>query len=273
MDILCPIVSNIKARRDLAMLVRTHPVFYDLVIPRLYSRFELNWPGALGHPEIREESGSDALTRGLSTLCIGSSFARTVNRSRTIPGEQQHQQHRLPDNDFANGELLSILVAGAIRKMVNLETFVWDIPTGASSCIFEALSSLAHQPGNDCKLSNVWVRCDDNTMRRRLAGLPGHSAVFKRFNPGIHSMTYLGHLPRPHEDLPPPGGPVRYSEYHCEYPTFSVLPPLKRLTVTDVDELGYLDEMATFIGRSKETLEELTVRISEKASFQHFAEP
>lgn len=279
------------------MLVRSQSVFYDLVIPRLYSRVKLNWPEALGHRKIREQTGSDVLIRGLSSLCIGSSFARTVNRIRTIPGKQPHYQHRLPDNDFAkyvkefsirevrtnkaydydelrgSGRLLSILVAGAISKMIHLETFVWDIPTGAPSCIFEALASLAHQPGNDCRLSNVWVRWDDNSTRRRLAGLPGHKALFQGFNAAIHSLTYLGYLPGPHDDLSPPRPPIQYSEYHCEYPTFSVLPPLKRLTVTDIDELGYLDEMAALIGRSKETLEELTVRISEKASSQHFAEP
>jgi hypothetical protein len=64
---------------------------------------------------------------------------------------------------------------------------------------------------------------------------------------------------------PRPRAPVPYSESPCGYPTFSVLPPLKSLTVLDIDEIGYLDEMAVLIGRSKDTLEELHVGISVRA--------
>lgn len=55
-----------------------------------------------------------------------------------------------------------------------------------------------------------------------------------------------------------------------EYPTFSVLPPLKSLSVLDIDEVSYLDEMSILIHRSRHKLEELRVGISQKAQWKNF---
>ncbi len=60
--------------------------------------------------------------------------------------------------------MLGTLVALAVAKMANLETFVWDMPTGVLSDIFMALASLPdHHPANECKLERLWVRWHDNT--------------------------------------------------------------------------------------------------------------
>ena len=50
-----------------------------------------------------------------------------------------------------------------------------------------------------------------------------------------------------------------------EHPSFSVLPALRSLSVLDIDELAYLDEMAVVIGRSLEKLRELRVGIARHA--------
>jgi hypothetical protein len=52
----------------------------------------------------------------------------------------------------------------------------------------------------------------------------------------------------------------RYS--HVEYPTFSVLPPLKSLSVLDIDEPSYLEEMGVLIERSRDRLRELRIGIA-----------
>ncbi len=71
---------------------------------------------------------------------------------------------------------------------------------------------------------------------------------------------------------PTPKPAVPYSEHHVEYPTFSVLPPLESLTVLEIDELAYLDEMALLIERSKDRLQELRVGISAKAMHKDFVQ-
>jgi hypothetical protein len=251
------------------------------------------WPdGQIG---TTESKSVDALTYGLSTLCLGSAFARTLGKNF---GSNAPQPSKLTDNDYAkytrkfslgngpsdwvadyavhkeSGKMLGTLVASAISRMKNLETFVWDMPTGVLSRVFEALASLAHQPDSECNLSRVWVRWHDNSQR------PGESGVLNPNDivngtalvPQGSQLTPVGIILPPNASHPPPRPPVRYSEYHCEYPTFSVLPPLKSLAVLDIDEIGYLDEMAVLIERSKDTLQELRVGISAKAANQAFAQ-
>lgn len=50
-----------------------------------------------------------------------------------------------------------------------------------------------------------------------------------------------------------------------EHPTFSVIPALKSLSVLDIDELPYLDEMSILIARSQKKLRELRVGIAPHA--------
>src|SRR5699024_4943969 len=61
------------------------------------------------------------------------------------------------------GKMLGTLVALAVARMVNLEAFVWDMPTGVLRDVWIALASLANRPGHDCRLERVWVRWHDNS--------------------------------------------------------------------------------------------------------------
>lgn len=65
--------------------------------------------------------------------------------------------------------------------------------------------------------------------------------------------------------------PLSYAQSRVEYPTLSVLPPLRSLSVLDIDELEYLDEMSVLIAKSKDRLRELRVGISAKAVNRDFA--
>lgn len=176
-----------------------------------------------------------------------------------------------------SGKMLGTLVAIAVGKMVNLETFVWDMPTGVLSEVFMALASLQdHYPEGESKLERVWVRWHDNSE------IPDASSSISSpiqppppqplaFPPIGSTMTPVGHT-LPSDFHPSVTQPIKYSESHVEYPTFSVLPPLKSLTVLDIDELAYLDEMSVLIERSRSGLRELRVGISQKARTADFAQ-
>jgi hypothetical protein len=171
-----------------------------------------------------------------------------------------------------SGKMLGTLVALAVAKMVNLETFIWDMPTGVLSDVFMALASLQDFSANgQSKLDKVWIRWHEN---REVNGSVSSSSS-PVLPPAIPVIVPLVQVPSPiwtpSSVQSTPAQPPKYSDSQVEYPTFSVLPALKSLTVLDIDELAYLDEMAMLIERSKDSLQELRVGISRKASTQDFA--
>jgi hypothetical protein len=165
------------------------------------------------------------------------------------------------------GKMLGTLVALAVARMKNLETFVWDMPTGVLRDVWLALSSLDHRTdGEDCRLERLWIRWHNNTIDS-----PG---------PIPPPPMMLNNVPPPPNTAHPSGAgatqtpivvPVHYSSSsvaaidRVENPTFSVIPPLKSLSVLDIDELPYLDEMAILIARSQKGLRELRVGIARHA--------
>lgn len=159
-----------------------------------------------------------------------------------------------------SGKMLGTLVALAIEKMINLETFVWDMPTGVLSDIFLALGS--HQdksPSGECKLEKVWVRWHDSYRDTTADYVEPAQTVI----PPSATLTPIGILlPSSAEDSPRPSTTIGYGDCRLEYPTFSVLPPLRSLTVLEIDQLAYLEEMSILIERSRSRLQELRVGIN-----------
>ncbi|KAK5140862.1 hypothetical protein LTR04_002820 [Oleoguttula sp. CCFEE 6159] len=165
------------------------------------------------------------------------------------------------------GKMLGTLVALAVARMRSLETFVWDMPTGILRDVWLALSSLGDRhDGQDCRLERIWIRWHDNSSQD--SGGPIHpppvpqSTIPPPPPPPPHA-TGLAHLPIPvpaHHNVP-----SALATDRVESPTFSVLPPLKSLSVLDIDELPYLDEMSILIGRSQDCLRELRVGIARQA--------
>lgn len=279
---------------DLTALALTNSTLHNLAVPHIYARFDIVWPD--GHVASTNSKSVDALTYGLSTLCLGSSFARTM-RKLASPGTLPRLS-KFKGNEYAkytrnfslgngpndwvaeymitkeSGKMLGTLVALAVAKMANLETFVWDMPTGVLSDVFMALASLPeHHENNECKLSRVWIRWHDNSDT---SGPPSPSAsplvAPAAVVPVGSTLTPVGILLPTNATHPPVRAPFPYSEHHVEYPTFSVLPPVKSLTVLEIDELAYLDEMADLIERSKSQLQELRVGISSKATHKDFVQ-
>jgi hypothetical protein len=294
---------------DLTALALTHSALHNLTIPHIYSRFDIVWPDA--HATTDPRTGVDALTYGLATLCMGDiyadhaqsySFACTncgaLNTAQCNHEPQQHLRDcpRRLGNQYPqftrkfslgngpadwvqeylitkeSGKMLGTLVALAVARMVNLETFVWDMPTGVLRDVWLALSSLQSRNSTQtCRLERVWVRWHDNSEAAHLSPIQ-NSNTSSSATAGS-TLTTIGwavpsssiptaqSLPRPHS----------YAQSRVEYPTLSVLPPLRSLSVLDIDELDYLDEMSILIAKSKDRLRELRVGISAKASNRDFA--
>lgn len=148
--------------------------------------------------------------------------------------------------DKEGGKMLGTLVALAIARMKNLESFVWDMPTGILSAVWDALSSLDDCDNHSqCRLERVAVRWHNNLVEPR----------------NIPTL-----VPRRQSDVPLPLSALQ----HVENPSFSILPPLKALSVLDIDEVQYLDEMSVLLQRSLTKLRELRVGIASHAKHREF---
>ncbi|KAK3677139.1 hypothetical protein LTR78_002677 [Recurvomyces mirabilis] len=301
-DILKDIVKEVTHTNDLTSLALCHSALHRLTVPHIYSRFDIVWPDTSVHSEPR--SGVDALTYGLATLVMaeeifgeapgqrvmGVGVAQSGNRFlKSGKGRATEMQvRRRRGNHYAqftrkfslgngpadwvqeylitkeSGKMLGTLVALAVARMRSLETFIWDMPTGILRDVWLALSSLDDRDdGRPCRLEKLWVRWHDNSSADTAAtGIP----------PPPPPMHLNGMMPAP---LQPAGGVVPSAlpplQIHAagldrvEHPSFSVLPALKSLSVLDIDELAYLDEMAVLIGRSLDKLRELRVGIARHA--------
>jgi hypothetical protein len=174
-----------------------------------------------------------------------------------------------------SGKMLGTLVALAVARMVNLETFVWDMPTGVLRDVWLALSSLQNRhPKNECRLERVWVRWHDNSDPANLPPAQSSSTPASTTPQMLagSTMTSIGWTIPTGSSSNTQGNPqpLSYTQSRVEYPTLSVLPPLRSLSVLDVDELDYLDEMSVLIAKSKDRLRELRVGISAKAMNRDF---
>lgn len=276
----------------------TNSTLHNLAIPHIYSRFDIVWPDT--HTTATEAKSVDALTYGLSTLCLGSAFARVTRRLRKNRGSTPGPLAKISGNDYAkytrkfslgngpndwvseymitkeSGKMLGTLVAMAVSKMVNLENFIWDMPTGVLSDIFMSLGALADSsPSGQCSLERVWIRWHDNSENgasSSSSSSPGSAAPPNAVVPAGSTLTPVGISLPSTAAHPAPKPTISYSENHVEYPTFSVLPPLKSLTVLDIDELAYLDEISELVERSADVLQELRIGISTKAIHHDFVQ-
>jgi len=290
LDILKEIVREVTHTNDLTSLALCHSALHQLTVPHIYSRFDIVWPDSSTHAEPR--SGVDALTYGLSTLVMAEEvFGEAPGQRKEGLGNRflsnghgkanervirqrrgNHYAHFTKKFSLGNGpadwvqeyliskeggKMLGTLVALAVARMRSLETFVWDMPTGILRDVWLALSSLADRAdGEPCRLDKVWVRWHDNSSADHPQAMPPgyvtapqplHSAMGNFANSGLPAHIRLADLDR------------------VEHPSFSVLPAMRSLSVLDIDELAYLDEMAVLIGRSVNKLRELRIGLARHA--------
>lgn len=170
--------------------------------------------------------------------------------------------------------MLGTLVALAVARMPNLETFVWDMPTGVLRDVWSALSSLGdRRDGQESRLERLWVRFHDNSDVVGVSGsqqpiaipaAPAPAPVASTVIPAANPMPLqpgLSGVPTPTVANNAPSR-LGISYAHIEQPNFSRLPPLKSLSALDIDEPAYLDEMSVLIDRSRDRLRELRIGIA-----------
>lgn len=165
------------------------------------------------------------------------------------------------------GKMLGTLVALAIARMINLETFVWDMPTGVLRDVWLALSSLADRTdGEECRLDRLWVRWHDNTMDSP-GPAPPPPMLLNNIPPPPNTThpSGLGAIQTPVIVSAPYSSTTTSAIDRVEHPNFSAIPALKSLSVLDIDELPYLDEMSILIARSQRKMRELRVGIAPHA--------
>lgn len=296
-----PPPQQLPHTNDLTSLCLCHSALHRLTIPCIYSRFDIVWPDESTHNEPR--AGVDALTYGLATLVMGddcfphqhrlrlqgqtpTSLLRTAANPYPVPqrrfgnyygqftkkfslgnGPQAWVQEYMITKE--GGKMLGTLVALAIARMVNLETFVWDMPTGVLRDVWLALSSLAHRSdGEECRLDRLWIRWHDNTIDAPVPP-PAPPMILNNQTlpppPNTVHPSGLGTVQAPVVVVPPYAPASLSALDRVEHPTFSVIPALKSLSVLDIDELPYLDEMSILIARSQAKLRELRIGIAAHA--------
>ncbi|KAF2769122.1 hypothetical protein EJ03DRAFT_382906 [Teratosphaeria nubilosa] len=294
-DILKDIVKEVTHTNDLTSLALCHSALHRLTIPHIYSRFDIVWPDSSVNSEPR--SGVDALTYGLATLVMaeeifgeapsqrregsnrfvksgqGRASEMTIRRRRGNHYAQFTRKFSLGNGPVdwvqeylitkEGGKMLGTLVALAVARMRALETFIWDMPTGILRDVWLSLSSLGDRDdGRPCRLEKVWVRWHDNStndvaQQVPLQVPPAPPPINMHAMPQAHMQPSLG------SGMMHPIHPAALNR--VEHPSFSVLPPLKSLSVLDIDELAYLDEMAVLIAKSLDKLRELRVGIARHA--------
>lgn len=202
---------------DLTNLSLTCHCLHVLAIPHIYSRFDIVWPDAL---TPGDRTGVDALTYGLATLVAagprGNDYARWVKKFSlgNGPGEWVSEYNINKEG----GKMLGTLVCLAITRMISLETFSWDMPTGVLRDVFKALHDLSG------RLKNVHVRFHDNTDTT----------------------------------TPTSQDPKR----RVEAPTFKGFSGLRSLSVLDIDERQYLEEISYAVENSVDRLKELRLGLA-----------
>ena len=191
----------------------------------------------------------------------GNDFARYVRKFSLGNGPPDWVQEYLISKE--SGKMLGTLVALAIARMPNLETFVWDMPTGVLRDVWSALASLGdRRDGERARLERIWIRWHDNknvitptssqpagaSPHPLPLGVPSHSSTLSTSTPSVDVASSQTILSRSYRNV--------------EHPNFSVLPPLRSVTVLDIDEPAYLDELSVLVERSSSCLRELRIGLA-----------
>ncbi|KAI5466423.1 hypothetical protein BGZ63DRAFT_131184 [Mariannaea sp. PMI_226] len=297
-DILRLILHEVSHpnKSDLLPLLLVNSTLHDITVPYIYSSFDIIWPEEDTYFRSTNDVDVDALTSGLTSLALGSRFARTMHRLQGLPPPKKQESNARFIKSFRisnglpkwvnyytvsseAGMMLNTLVAMALPKMVKLESFIWDMPTGVSSNVFMSLSCL--EEDNPGILDGVWIRWHQDSPTTPSSS---SSPIFHN----VHVPPPPPHLaPQANPPSPPSSNPeslgspapllnpyrrVPYRESSVEYPTYSILPALQSIAALDVNELSYLDELAILVERSKSVIREFRLSIATRSVGDDFAQ-
>lgn len=138
------------------------------------------------------------------------------------------------------------------------------MPTGVLRDVWYALGNNSN--GHGSSLEKVWVRFHDNKEVAASADTPAVSNSTASVPVPNGAMTALPSNSELTNGTPDPISPVELSYQNTECPSFSILPPLKSLTVLEIDECAYLAEMSILVQRSLSSMRELRVGMSSSYS-------
>ncbi|KAF2459352.1 hypothetical protein BDY21DRAFT_189261 [Lineolata rhizophorae] len=219
----------------------------------------------------------------------GNSYAMYTKKFSLGNGPTEWVQEYLISKE--SGKMLGTLVALAIARMRNLESFVWDMPTGVLRDVWLSLGSLADRDDAlPCKLKKVWVRFHDNSSLDAnslpsppppiptLAPMPpppppppGTSAP--AVTPHISSTNVNGAAVTSTQATAAATAASQAALDRIEHPNFSVLPALESISALDVDELPNLDELSVLVARSQDVLRELRIGIARQTQGKDWVQP
>ena len=192
----------------------------------------------------------------------GNWFAKFTRKFSIGNGPPELVQEYLISEE--SGKMLGTLVALAVARMLNLETFVWDMPTGIRRDIWIALSSLGDRCfDSEPKLEKVWIRWHDNKSTR--IPIRAHEQINVSSSgppPSIPVPVPPANLvvSQPGPTIPRRAPTILEKSYkNIEHPNLSILPALKSITILDIDEPAYLEELSIVIERSMYRLRELRI--------------
>ena len=295
------LIPQVTHTNDLTSLALTHSALHNLAIPQIYNRFDIVWPDAQSSAEprngvdaltyglatlvMREEAFDSPRIASLkepgdqSYRCKHCGVSNESSVQPTSPGKKVIRRRR--GNHFSRytrkfslgngprdwvqeylinkegGKMLGTLVALAVARMHNLESFVWDMPTGVPRDVWLALSSLGDGWSDQHpRLEKLWVRWHDNrlmvppTPSQHSAG-PIQAAALGPLGNST-SSTYAA----------PPMTGLGLSYKHTEHPNLSIVPCLKSLSVLEMDEPAYFEELSILLERSLDRLRELRLGLS-----------
>ena len=143
------------------------------------------------------------------------------------------------------------------------------MPTGVLRDIWVALASLGdHQAP---KLAKLWVRMHDNHAALQAAGLAAPTAA-QQPSQGSSGPNVASPQATLQNDAEVFGvSSVVWSNHHIEKPSFSILSPLRSLTVLNIDEAQYLVELSELLYRSIHTLRELRLGMASTLHMSGYA--
>ena len=154
------------------------------------------------------------------------------------------------------------------------------MPTGVLRDVWYALGNNSN--GHRSSLEKVWVRFHDNKEVAASADTPAASNATASLPVPNGALAALPSSSDLTNGTPGPISAIELSYQNTECPSFSILPPLKSLTVLEIDECAYLAEISVLVQRSLSSMRELRVGISSSYStgfrnvesplFQHCSE-
>lgn len=221
--------------KNLTSLALTCSAFHALAVPIIYSQFEIEWRFyTSGNHEVEK-----VLYNGLRTLIMCSDLFRS-DSARTFQQSTLQGSSAASNEETRRGNNYAQYIRKFSLQAALLRDHVMDSTNMIGTLIALAVSKMVKLETFiwDIPLLipiEVWVALS------LLADRPGYECRLERV--WIQFPNYLG-------------------VDSGKYPTASILPPLKSLTVLDIGQPSYLEEMAMLIERSRDRLRELNISIS-----------